>query len=35
MTKLKNIHPGEMLSEEFLVPFNISAYRLSKEIDIP
>ncbi len=35
MAKLKNIHPGEILSEEFLVPFNITAYRLAKDIDIP
>lgn len=33
--KLKNIHPGEILKEEFLVPMNISAYRLAKEINIP
>jgi addiction module HigA family antidote len=35
MKKLKNIHPGEILLEEFLIPFGISAYRLSKEISIP
>ena len=35
MTKLKNIHPGEILEEEFLVPMDISAYRLSKELGIP
>jgi addiction module antidote protein, HigA family len=35
MERLKNIHPGEILSEEFLIPLNISAYRLSKDIDIP
>ena len=35
MAKLKNIHPGEILSEEFLIPFNITAYRLSKDIEIP
>ena len=35
MRKLKNIHPGEILLEEFLLPFEISAYRLSKEIGIP
>ena len=35
MAKLKNIHPGEILSEEFLIPLNISAYRLSKDLDIP
>jgi antitoxin HigA-1 len=35
MAKLKNIHPGEILSEEFLIPLNISAYRLAKDIEIP
>jgi antitoxin HigA-1 len=35
MTKLKNIHPGEVLLEEFLIPLNISAYKLSKDIEIP
>jgi antitoxin HigA-1 len=35
MEKLKNIHPGEVLNEEFLIPFSISAYRLAKEISIP
>jgi antitoxin HigA-1 len=35
MAKLKNIHPGEILSEEFLLPFNITAYKLAKDIEIP
>jgi addiction module HigA family antidote len=35
MKDLKNIHPGEVLMEEFLLPLNITAYRLSKDIDIP
>jgi len=35
MEKLKNIHPGEILKEEFLLPLEISAYRLSKETFIP
>ena|SRR5690554_1520491 len=35
MEKLKNIHPGEILIEEFLKPMNISAYRLAKETFIP
>ena len=35
MTKLKNIHPGEILSAEFLIPNNISAYKLAKDIEIP
>ena len=33
--KLPNIHPGEVLLKEFLEPMNITAYRLSKEINIP
>lgn len=35
MAKLKNIHPGEVLSVEFLVPYNITAYKLAKDIEIP
>ena len=35
MERLKNIHPGEILIEEFLKPMQISAYKLAKEIDIP
>ena len=35
MTKIANIHPGEVLLEELLKPLEISAYRLSKDIDIP
>lgn len=35
MVKLKNIHPGEILMEEFLIPLNISAYKLSKDTEIP
>lgn len=33
--KLKNVHPGEILQEEFLMPLEISAYRLSKDTAIP
>jgi antitoxin HigA-1 len=35
MDRLKNIHPGEILLEEFLLPMNITAYRLSKDISLP
>jgi addiction module HigA family antidote len=35
MEKLANIHPGEILMDEFLIPLEISAYRLSKDLDIP
>ncbi len=34
MAKLKNIHPGQILQEEFLIPLSISAYKLSKSIGI-
>jgi addiction module HigA family antidote len=33
--KLKNIHPGEVLQEEFLLPLGLSAYKLSKDVGIP
>ena len=33
--KTRNILPGEILQEEFLIPLKISAYRLSKDIGIP
>ena len=35
MKQLKNIHPGEILREEFLIPLDITAYKLSKDINIP
>jgi antitoxin HigA-1 len=35
MARLNNIHPGEVLMEEFLIPLSISAYRLAKDIEIP
>jgi addiction module HigA family antidote len=35
MEKLPNIHPGEVLLEEFLIPMEISQYRLAKDIKIP
>ncbi|SHM22783.1 HigA family addiction module antitoxin [Mucilaginibacter sp. OK098] len=35
MEKLPNIHPGEILQEEFLIPLSITSYRLAKETKIP
>lgn len=36
MTKmLDEIHPGEILLEEFLKPMGITARRLSSDIDVP
>ena len=35
MKNIKNIHPVEILLEEFLLPMSITAYRLAKDIDIP
>jgi len=29
--RIEPIHPGEILQEEFLIPMNISAYKLAKE----
>ena len=33
--KIKAIHPGEILIEDFLKPMNISQYRLAKDISVP
>jgi antitoxin HigA-1 len=33
--KLPNIHPGEVLLEEFLKPMGISQNRLAREITVP
>jgi addiction module HigA family antidote len=35
MTALKPVTPGELLLEEFLVPMQLSQYRLAKEIGVP
>jgi antitoxin HigA-1 len=35
MKKQHNIQPGEILNEEFLIPMEISAYKLSKDLEIP
>jgi len=35
MEKLSNIHPGEILLEEFMIPMEITAYKMSKDIHIP
>jgi addiction module HigA family antidote len=33
--RLRNIHPGEVLVEEFLKPLEISRYQLAKDIRVP
>ncbi len=35
MKKLSNIHPGEILYNEFLKPLGITVYRISKDLNIP
>ena len=35
MKTLPNIHPGEILIEEFLVPIGISQNRLARAMDVP
>jgi len=34
MPQLPNTHPGEVLREEFLIPLQISQYRLAKAIGV-
>jgi addiction module HigA family antidote len=34
-TKHAPVHPGEILSEEFLKPMKMSQYRLAKDISVP
>ena len=34
-TKLAPVHPGAILLEEFLVPLDITQYRLAKDISVP
>lgn len=35
MSARKPVTPGELLLEEFLVPMQLSQYRLAKEIEVP
>lgn len=35
MAQFNNVHPGEVLQEEFLEPLGLTAYRLSKDIGVP
>lgn len=35
MDRLPNIHPGEVLEEEFLKPLGLTAYRLAKATKVP
>lgn len=35
MESLPNIHPGEVLQEEFLAELNLTAYRLAQDVGIP
>ena len=32
--RLRPIHPGEILNEEFLIPMNVTQYRLAKAIGV-
>jgi antitoxin HigA-1 len=34
MDRLRNIHPGEILLEDFLKPLGITPYRLAKDIGV-
>ena len=35
MKKMKPIHPGEILMEEFLIPMNLSQNRIASDIGVP
>ena len=35
MSRINPVTPGELLLEEFLIPMELSQYRLAKEIDVP
>ena len=35
MARLPNIHPGEVLREEFLVPLGLSQNRVARDINVP
>jgi addiction module HigA family antidote len=35
MTKLTNIHPGEVLLEEILIPMGLSQNRIARNIGVP
>jgi antitoxin HigA-1 len=32
---MEPVHPGEILSEEFLKPLKVSQYRVAKDINVP
>ena len=35
MARLPNIHPGEILREEFLIPLKLSRNRVARDINVP
>jgi addiction module HigA family antidote len=35
MTRLSNIHPGEVLLEEFLIPMGLSQNRIARNMGVP
>ena len=35
MTKLENVHPGEVLQKEFLTPLEISQNKIARDIGVP
>ena len=35
MKRLQNVHPGEVLVEEFLKPLGVTQYQLAKRVRVP
>ncbi len=33
--KIESVHPGEILLEEFLLPLELSQYRIAKDLHVP
>lgn len=33
--RLPNVHPGEIIREEYLVPLGLTPYRLAKDLGVP
>ena len=32
--KIRNVHPGEILREEFMIPLNLTSYRIAQDTKI-
>ena len=35
LNRMRPVHPGEVLREDFIIPLGISVHALAKELDVP